>query len=314
MARYLITGGAGFIGSNIAARLVKDKEQVRIIDNFSTGKRENIAEFLNGIEVVEADIFNLDAVREAVKGVDFVFHEAALPSVARSVADPIRANEVNITGTLNILVASRDAGVKRVVYASSSSAYGDTPTLPKKEDMKTSPLSPYAVTKLTGEEYCKVFYSLYGLETVALRYFNVFGPNQDPTSHYSAVIPKFITLMLTGNQPTIYGDGEQSRDFSYIDNVVNANLNATVAVKGIGEAFNIACGERITLNVLCEKLNKILGTDFSPIYADSRQGDVRHSLADISKAQDCLKYFSSINVDKGLELTVEWYRQRLNLS
>ncbi len=313
MSIYLITGGAGFIGSNIAARLVKDKKQVRIIDNFSTGKMENIAEFSNDIEIINADIFNMDAVKEAVKGVDYVLHQAALPSVARSVADPIRANEVNITGTLNILVAARDAGVKRLVYASSSSAYGDTPTLPKREDMKTSPLSPYAITKLTGEEYCKVFYSLYRLETIALRYFNVFGPNQDPTSHYSAVIPKFITLMLTGNQPTIYGDGGQSRDFSYIDNVVNANLNATVASKGIGEAFNIACGERITLNELCKKINKILGTNFSPIYEDTRLGDVRHSLADISKAQSCLNYSPEINVDQGLEMTVEWYRQRLAL-
>ncbi|MBU0700965.1 SDR family oxidoreductase [bacterium] len=312
MAVYLITGGAGFIGSNIVARLVKNKERVRIIDNFSTGKRENIAEFLNNIEVVDADISNIDSVREAVSGVDFVLHQAALPSVARSVADPIRANEVNIVGTLNILVAARDAKVKRVVYASSSSAYGDTPTLPKREDMKTAPLSPYAITKLTGEEYCKVFYSLYGLETIALRYFNVFGPNQDPTSHYSAVIPKFITLMLTGNQPTIYGDGGQSRDFSYIDNVVNANLNATVASKGIGEAFNIACGERITLNELCKKINKILSTDFSPVYADTRPGDVRHSLADISKAQSCLNYSPEINVDQGLEMTVEWYRQRVS--
>lgn len=311
MAVYLVTGGAGFIGSNIAARLVKNKEQVRIIDNFSTGKRENIAEFSDDIEIVEADIFDIDSVREAVKGVDYVLHQAALPSVARSVTDPIRANEVNITGTLNILVAARDAGVKRLVYASSSSAYGDTPTLPKREDMKTSPLSPYAITKLTGEEYCKVFYSLYGLETIALRYFNVFGPNQDPTSHYSAVIPKFITLMLTGNQPTIYGDGGQSRDFSYIDNVVNANLNAIVASKGIGEAFNIACGERITLNELCKKINKILCTSFSPVYEDTRPGDVRHSLADISKAQSCLGYSPDINVDQGLEMTVEWYRQKM---
>jgi UDP-glucose 4-epimerase len=312
MAVYLVTGGAGFIGSNIVARLVKERHKVRVIDNFSTGKRENIASFLNDIELIEGDIVDIDIVRDVVKGVDYILHQAALPSVARSVEDPVRSNEVNINGTLNILIAARDAGIKRVVYASSSSAYGDTLTLPKREDMKPAPLSPYAITKLTGEEYCKVFYTIYGLETISLRYFNVFGPNQDPTSEYAAVIPKFITLMLAGKQPIIYGDGGQSRDFTYIENVVNANLQAATTSKGIGETFNIACGERITVNELCRKLNNIMNTHIQPIYSAPRPGDIRHSLADISKAQRYLGYQPHIDIDKGLQMTVEWYKERIN--
>lgn len=307
MANYLITGGAGFIGSSIAANLIKRNEKVRIIDNFSTGNMSNIEPFLDKIELFKGDLRDIKTVNKAVDGIDFCFHEAALPSVARSVEDPLGSNEVNITGTLNLLIACRNQGVKRVVYAASSSAYGDTPVLPKQEDMFPSPLSPYAITKLTGEQYCRVFYSLYKLETIALRYFNVFGPNQDPTSEYSAVIPKFITAMLKGNSPTIYGDGEQSRDFTYIDNVIDANLLAIQTQNGLGQVFNAACGARISLNELVEAINNILGTNLKPNYAEPRLGDVRHSLADISNIRDCLGYEPQISFMEGLKRTIEWY-------
>lgn len=308
MANYLVTGGAGFIGSNIVARLVEEKENVRVLDNFSTGKMANLKPLLNQIELIEGDLREAKKVKEAVKGIDYCLHQAALPSVARSIEDPFSCNEVNITGTLNLLLACRNEGIKRVVYASSSSVYGNTPILPKQEDMPTSPLSPYAVAKLTGEQYCKIFYSLYGLETVVLRYFNVFGPNQDPASEYAAVIPKFITSMLKGNKPTIFGDGEQSRDFSYIDNVVEANLLAAHTQKGLGQAYNIACGARYTLNDLVEAINQILDTKIEPIYAEPRPGDVRHSLADISKAKEYLGYEPQVSFVQGLKKTIEWYR------
>lgn len=311
MITYLITGGAGFIGSNIVARLVKEEgNKVRILDNFSTGKIENIANFLDRIEIIEGDITELNTVKKALVGVDYCFHQAALPSVERSIKDPLTSNEVNIKGTLNILISSKELGVKRVIYASSSSVYGDTPVLPKREDMSPSPLSPYAVTKLTGEEYCHLFYTIYNLPTISLRYFNVFGPNQDPTSTYAAVIPKFITALLGEKEPTIYGDGGQSRDFTFVDNVVEANILATKATSGLGETFNIACGQRVTINELAKNLTKILNLAIKPVHLDPRAGDVRHSLADISKAQSCLGYEPKINFEEGLRLTVEWYKNR----
>jgi len=312
MTTYLVTGGAGFIGSNVVARLVKEEgSKVKVLDNFSTGKLENIAQFLDKIELIKGDLTNFNIVKKALKDVDYCLHQAALPSVERSVNDPLLSNEVNITGTLNILIAARDLGVKRVIYASSSAIYGDTPVLPKREDMKPSPLSPYALTKLTGEEYCRLFYSIYGLPTISLRYFNVFGPNQDPTSTYAAVIPKFITVMLTGKAPTIYGDGGQSRDFTFVENVVEANILATESNEGIGQTFNIACGQRVTINELAKNIAKILNTDVKPIHVEPRAGDVRHSLADISKAQNLLGYEPQVGFEEGLSRTVQWYKNRL---
>jgi len=309
MAFYLVTGGAGFIGSHIVEELVKRKEKVRVLDNFSTGKRENIAPFLKEVELIEGDIRDSEIVKEAVKGVDYILHQAALPSVLRSVNDPITTNEVNVLGTLNILMTTKEMGVKRVVYASSSSVYGDTPQLPKKEDTETSPLSPYALSKLAGEEYSRLFTSLYGLEIISLRYFNVFGPRQDPTSQYAAVIPKFISLMLKGERPTIYGNGEQSRDFTYVSNVVGANLLATTSKvkKGI---FNIACGKKITVNELVKGLNGIMNMNIEPLYTNPRPGDVRHSQADISRAEEALGYKVEVDLEKGLEKTVQWFRSQ----
>lgn len=308
MATYLITGGAGFIGSNIVEELVRQGERVRVLDNFSTGKRENIAPFLEDIELIEGDLRHLDTVRQAVQGVDYVLHQGALPSVQKSIDYPLDTNEANVRGTLNLLVAARDVGVKRVVYASSSSVYGDTPTLPKTEEMRPAPLSPYAVSKLAGEHYCQVFYQVYGLETVALRYFNVFGPRQDPTSQYAAVIPKFITAMLRGEQPTIYGDGEQSRDFTYVSNVVQANLLAATAPDVGGQVFNIACGQRYSLLELVATINRILGTDIAPVHTAPRVGDIKHSLADIAKARERLGYQLEINFEEGLRRVIEWFK------
>ena len=308
MVFYLVTGGAGFIGSHIIKELLKREEKVRVLDNFSTGKRENIAPFLKEIELIEGDIRNPEVVKKAMKGVNYVLHQAALPSVSRSIKDPITTNEVNVLGTLNILMAAREAEVKKIVYASSSSVYGDTPHLPKREDAGVSPLSPYALSKLAGEEYSKLFTSLYGLEIVILRYFNVFGPRQDPTSQYAAVIPKFISSMLKGKRPTIYGDGEQSRDFTYVLNVVNANLLAITSKTKEG-IFNIACGKRITVNKLVTDLNKIVNTDIEPLYTNPRPGDVRHSQADISKAEEALCYKIGVDFEEGLKKTVEWFRR-----
>jgi len=307
---YLITGGAGFIGSNIAEELVNRKEKVRILDNFSTGKRENIAGIKDSVELIEGDIRDLAIVKKAMAGVDFVLHQGALPSVERSIIDPITTTRVNILGTINVLLAASEAKVKRLTYASSSSVYGDTPTLPKKEVMKANPQSPYAVTKLIGEEYCLIYYSIFGLETVCLRYFNVFGPRQDPGSQYAAVIPKFITLMLRGESPPIYGDGEQSRDFSFIDNIVKANLEACKVKDAPGQVFNIACGETITINELVRRLNRILETRIKPVYQNPRKGDVRHSWADISRARKVLGYSPEIVFDAGLEKTVQWFRDK----
>jgi len=312
MALYLVTGIAGFIGSSIARELLSRGEAVRGLDNFSTGKRENLADFRARIDFREIDLLDLAGVAEACRGVDYVVHQAAIPSVPRSVADPIETNQANIDGTLNLLVAARDAKVKRVVYASSSSLYGDTPTLPKREDMIPDPISPYAVSKLTGEYYMTSFYRVYGLETVSLRYFNVFGPYQDPTSMYSGVLAIFITKMLAGEQPTIYGDGEQGRDFTFIDNVVNANLLACHAPANqvAGRAFNAATQRRITLNETYSLLQTLTGYRGAVKYGPERTGDILHSLADITLAEKHLGYKPTVDFEEGLKRTVAWYRAR----
>jgi UDP-glucose 4-epimerase len=308
---YLVTGGAGFIGSNIVEELVRRGERVRVLDNFSTGKRENLSAFVEDIELVEGDLRDPPTVRQAVENVDYILHQGALPSVQRSVDDPLATHAVNATGTLNLLTAAREAGVKRVVYAASSSVYGDSPTLPKREDMMPRPKSPYAVSKLAGEQYCRACTEVYGLETVCLRYFNVFGPRQDPNSQYSGVIPLFITAMLRGEPPIVHGDGLQSRDFSYVDNVVQANLLAATAPGAIGRVFNVACGERYTLLDMIAALNDILGTRIEPVHTEPRIGDVRHSLADISAAREALGYRVLVDFYDGLRRTVAWYREQI---
>ena len=300
---YLVTGGAGFIGSHIVERLLKDGKQVRVIDNFVTGKRENLNDHIAKLELVEGDILDLELVRKAVEGIEVIFHQAALRSVPLSVDNPLATNEVNIQGTLNILVAARDAGVRRVVYASSSSVYGDSPRLPKTEDQAIAPISPYAVSKLAGENYCSVFTKVYGLETISLRYFNVFGPRQDPRSQYAAVIPKFISRALKGKPLEVHGDGLQSRDFTYIDDVVQANLLAAAAEKGVGEAFNVAKGKAYSLLDLIAALSRILGKNLQWVHTPSRQGDVRHTLADISKARRVLGYKVHTEFEQGLYQT-----------
>jgi nucleoside-diphosphate-sugar epimerase len=303
----LVTGGAGFIGSHLTTALVNKSFKVTVIDNLSTGHLENLSEVLDDITFIRGDIRDIELLKKSFKGVDVVFHQAALPSVPRSIKDPIVSNASNIDGTLNVLVAARDAGVKRVICAASSSAYGDTEVLPKSEEMPSNPLSPYAVTKYVGELYSKVFSRVYGLETVCLRYFNVFGPRQDPNSQYAAVIPKFIIAMSKGESPRIYGDGEQSRDFTYIDNVVEANLLAASASDVSGEVFNIACGERYTINGLVDKLNEIFETNIEPEYDPPRPGDVRHSMASIEKAEKFLGYKPVVTFQEGLRRTVEWF-------
>ena len=312
MALYLVTGIAGFIGSSIARELLRRGESVRGIDNFSTGKPENLTDLRARVDFREVDLLDLAGVAEACNGVDYVLHQAAIPSVPRSIANPVETNRSNIDGTLNLLVAARDARVKRVVYASSSSLYGDTPTLPKREDMMPCPISPYAVSKLTGEYYMTSFYRVYGLETVSLRYFNVFGPYQDPTSMYSGVLAIFISKMLAGEQPTIYGDGEQSRDFTFIDNVVNGNLLACHAPAGeaAGKSFNVACNRRITLNETYSLLQKVTGYSGAAKYGPERNGDIRHSLADIILAEKYLGYKPTVDFEEGLKRTVAWYREQ----
>ena len=310
MDKFLITGGAGFIGSNITDRLLEQGHSVRVIDNFLTGKRENLSKAQNSrnFELIEGDIRHLDTVRKACEGIDYVLHEAAIPSVPRSIDDPISTNEVNVNGTLNVLKASYENKVKRVVYAASSSAYGDTAVLPKKEDMIPLPLSPYAVSKLSGEYYCRVFTGVYGLETVSLRYFNIFGPRQDPNSTYAAVVPRFITALLKGESPTVYGDGEQSRDFTYIENVIRANINACYApAAAAGRVLNIACGTRFTLNTVLRKLEEILDKKANPKYLPPKKGDVKHSQADITNAANYIQYKIEVDFETGLRRTVDYF-------
>lgn len=310
MALHLITGIAGFIGSSIARALLEKGEQVRGIDNFATGKRENIVEIAGRIDFREADLLDAEAMKKACQGVECVFHQAAIPSVPKSVLDPLGSNRANVDGTVNLLVAARDAKVRRVMYAASSSAYGDTPTLPKHEEMTPNPISPYAVAKLASEHYMISFYRCYGLETVSLRYFNIFGPRQDPTSPYSGVLAKFITQMLSGQQPTIFGDGSQSRDFTYIDNAVSANLLAAHAPAALvaGKVFNVATGTRVDLNQTFEALKKLTGFAGEVKYGPEREGDIKHSLADISRAEKGFDYRPAVGFEDGLQRTVEWYR------
>jgi len=303
--RFLLTGGAGFIGSHIVKRLVGEGAVVRVVDNLSTGQVARLETLRCSIEYVEADLADNLVSDEVVKDVDYVLHQAAIPSVQRSVRDPIGTNRANVTATLNLLESCRKAKVRRFVYAASSSAYGDTEVLPKSEEMPPNPLSPYALQKLAGEHYCKLYYSLYGLETVCLRYFNVFGPGQDPHSEYSAVIPKFISKLLINELITVYGDGEQSRDFTYVENVVDANLLALQATKACGKVLNVGCGERITLNTLIQLLEEIVGVKAKVSYSASKPGDVRHSLADINLARRLLEYEPKVMVKEGLKRTVE---------
>jgi UDP-glucose 4-epimerase len=312
MAKYLVTGAAGFIGSSLVRALLERGEQVRGVDNFATGRRENLAEVIKQIDFREADILDLDAMHSACKGVDYVLHQAAIPSVPKSVLDPIGSNRANTDGTVNVLVAARDAKVRRVVYAASSSAYGDTPTLPKHEAMIPNPISPYAVAKLASEHYMISFYRCYGLETVCLRYFNIFGPRQDPSSPYSGVLAKFSMQMLRGDQPTIFGDGETSRDFTYIDNAVSANLLACSAPAAdcAGRVFNCATGQRTTLNQTFEALKGLTGYNGTVKYAPERGGDIKHSLADISRAEKHLGYKVLVSFEDGLRQTVGWYKSQ----
>jgi nucleoside-diphosphate-sugar epimerase len=303
--RYLVTGGAGFIGSHIVRRLVSEGAKVRVVDNLSTGIEARLDGVHDSIDFVRGDLADEQLSEEVVRGVDYVLHQAAVPSVQRSLNDPIATNRANVTATLNLLESCRKAGVRRLVYAASSSAYGDTKVLPKTEEIPPNPLSPYALQKLVGERYCKLYYSLYGLETVSLRYFNVFGPGQDPHSEYSAVIPKFISAILAKNAVTVYGDGEQSRDFTYVENVVQANVLALRSSKAPGNVCNIGCGERITLNTLIHLLEEIIGIKADVNYADSRRGDVRHSQADVTLARRLLGYEPKVMVKEGLRQTVK---------
>ncbi|MCZ1181326.1 SDR family oxidoreductase [Alkalihalobacillus clausii] len=308
MATYLITGGAGFIGSNIAKALVAKGEKVKILDNFNTGKKDNIAEFIDDVEVIDGDFTNEKTVQSALKQVDVVFHQGAIPSVPKSIQNPIESNHANVSGTLQLLQGAVEARVSRFIYAASSSAYGDSETLPKHEQLPGNPMSPYAVSKYTGELYCKVFYNLYGLETVSLRYFNVFGPRQDPHSKYAAVIPSFIKAMLNDKPPTIFGDGTQSRDFTFIDNVVAANLLAANAPKLQGESVNIGGGASIDLNSLVDEINVLLGKQIQANYGSERPGDVKHSLADIHLAEKLIAYRPTVSFQEGLRQTVEWFK------
>lgn len=309
MSTYLVTGGAGFIGSHIVDALLAEGHQVRVLDNFATGKRKNLAHVADRIELTESDIREPAAVGKAVAGVDYVLHQAALPSVPRSIKDPVTTHDVNATGTLNVLIAARDAGVKRVVYAASSSAYGDTPELPKRETMPPRPRSPYAVSKLAGEHYCQAFWHSYDLETVCLRYFNIFGPRQDPNSQYAAVIPKFITALLDGGEIHIHGDGRQTRDFTYVANAVHANLLAATAPGAAGAVCNIACGQRTSLLGLVATLQDLTGYESHIVHDPPRPGDVRDSLADISGARELLGYQPAMGLRDGLANVVHWFRK-----
>ncbi len=314
MANFLVTGGAGFIGSNIVKALLYRGDSVRVLDNFSTGKQENLnfagmsPDLLNNLETVQGDIADIDICHGATEGIQYVLHQAAIPSVPRSIALPIESNRANVDGTLNLLVAARDAGVNRMVLASSSAVYGNSPGFPRKETIIPAPLSPYAAQKLTAEHYLRIFFELYGLETVSLRYFNVFGPNQDPNSEYSAVIPRFIKAFVTGTSPTVYGDGEQSRDFTYVDNVVYGNLLAAEAKEAPGKVMNLACGGQLTLNQLLVLLRQITGSDAEAAYADPRPGDVLHSWADVTLSEQVLSYEIQVPLEEGLRKTVDYFR------
>ena len=311
MEKFLVTGGAGFIGSNICKRLVSQDCFVRVVDNLITGKKSNLSEVIDKIEFIQADMGDSEVAQSAMKDIDVVLHEGALPSVPVSIDNPAATHKHCVDATFTLLLAARDAGIKRFIYAASYSAYGDAPTSPKVETMPTSPLSPYAVAKLTGEYYCSVFYNIYGLETVSLRYFNVFGPYQDPASQYAAAIPAFVTAILKGEPPTIYGDGEQSRDFTYIDNVVDANLLAARARQTKGEVINIACGQAVTVNEIIDMINNLLGKSVKPTYTPPRPGDVKHSLADITAAKNLIDYKPNVSFNNGLRLAIDWYKANL---
>lgn len=309
MANYLVTGGAGFIGSHLVERLVADGHTVRVLDNLATGKRENLTPFLENIDFIEGDLRQPADCARACEGIEVVFHQGAIPSVPKSIEDPEASHAANIDGTFNLLSAARDQKVRRVVFAASSSAYGDLPELPKREDVKPQPLSPYAVQKLVGELYNQAFYECWGLETISLRYFNVFGPRQDPKSQYAAAIPAFVTAILKNEPPTIYGDGEQTRDFTYIDNVVHANLLAARAEKTSGEVVNIACGQCISINRIIAQINELLGKHVQPAYEPTRPGDVKHSLADISLANQVIGYEPVVSFEDGLKRAIQWYSE-----
>jgi len=313
MANFLVTGGAGFIGSNLVQALLNRGDKVRVLDNFSTGKRENLdfpgqpRNLLANLEVMEGDIADLSTCHKATDGIEYILHQAAIPSVPRSIALPLESNSANIDGTLNLLVAARDAGAKRLVFASSSAVYGNSPGFPREETIRPAPLSPYAVQKLTDEHYLRIFYELYGLETVSLRYFNVFGPHQDPNSEYAAVIPRFIKAFLTDTQPTVYGDGEQSRDFTYVDNIVYGNLLAVEAQDAPGKVMNLACGGQLTLNQLLALLRQITGSEVEAVHTDPRPGDVRHSWADITLSEQVLNYKTQVSLEEGLRKAVDYF-------
>jgi nucleoside-diphosphate-sugar epimerase len=307
--KILVTGGGGFIGSHLAAHLAELGHDLRILDNFASGQRSNMLAMPDDVELIEGDIQSYERAHNAVTGCDIVFHQAALPSVPRSVQDPLTSNATNITGTLNVLLAARDAGVRRVIFASSSSIYGSSPQMPKREDVMPLPISPYAAAKVACEGYCRSFAEVYGLETVALRYFNVFGPRQDPRSEYAAAVPKFINELMAGERPTVFGDGEQSRDFAYVQNIIEANVLAMDAQGVAGQVFNVACGEAVTINRLLEELRALLDTDIEAEYVAPRPGDVRHSLADISRARTALDYEPSVHLREGLRRTIEHFRQ-----
>ena len=308
MAKILVTGGAGFIGSHLAAELLNRGYSVRILDNFATGRRSNLSALSDGAEIVEGDIQSYERVNRAVAGCEVVLHQAALPSVPRSVQDPLTSNATNVIGTLNLLLAARDSGVRRVVVASSSSIYGANPTLPKREDAPTLPISPYATTKLASESYARSFHNVYGLETVALRYFNVFGARQDPTSQYAAVVPRFAAALLTGGQPVIFGDGEQSRDFTHVSNVVQANILAMDAPAAPGRAYNVACGEQVSINRLAAEIGALVDRDVRPVYVAPRAGEVTHSLADLTRAREELGYEPAVRLREGLRDTIAHLR------
>ncbi len=305
---FLVTGGAGFIGSHLVHRLVEQNHKVRVLDNLATGKRNNLDAVAGKVEFIEGDMRDAAVCNQACAGVEVVFHEAALPSVPKSIDDPRPSHTTNMDGTFNMLMAARDAKVRRFVYAASSSAYGDTPTLPKVESMRETPLSPYAIQKLAGEHYCSVFAKCFGLQTIAIRYFNVFGPRQDPASQYAAAIPAFVTKILKGESPVIYGDGEQTRDFTYIENVIHANLLAANAPRTHGEVCNVACGEHVTVNQVIEQINKLLGTNVKPKYVSERPGDIKHSWADIELAGKLLGFKPVVGFNEGLRRAIDWYK------